>query len=55
VIDHGNLKGSSVEGPEESRESVVFPAEAIKYLPEEWQKHFYALKEGGQGVLENCR
>ncbi|MDQ8727391.1 hypothetical protein [Bradyrhizobium sp. LHD-71] len=37
---------------EEPKEYVVFPEEAIKYLPEEWKKHLYALKEEGQGVLE---
>ncbi len=24
----------------------------MKYLPEEWQKHLYAIKEEGQGILE---
>lgn len=41
-----------MEEPEASQEYVVFPEEAIKYLPEEWQQHLYALKEEGQGVLE---
>jgi hypothetical protein len=41
-----------VEEPEEPQEYVVFPEESIKYLPEEWQQHLYALKEEGQGVLE---
>lgn len=41
-----------MEEAEEPREYVVFPEEAIKFLPEEWKKHFYALKEEGQGVLE---
>lgn len=41
-----------MEEPEETQEYVVFPEEAIKYLPEEWQQHLYALKEEGQGVLE---
>jgi hypothetical protein len=41
-----------VKEPEEQREYVVFPAEAIKYLPEEWQKHLYATKEEGQAILE---
>jgi hypothetical protein len=45
-------KGSTVEEQEEPREYVIFPEEAIKYLPEEWQQHLYALKEEGQGVLE---
>ncbi|TGQ89971.1 hypothetical protein EN851_20255 [Mesorhizobium sp. M8A.F.Ca.ET.208.01.1.1] len=37
---------------EEPPEYVVFPEEAIQYLPEEWQEHILALKEEGQGVLE---
>lgn len=41
-----------MEEPEAPQEYVVFPEEAIKYLPEEWQQHLYALKEEGQGVLE---
>lgn len=41
-----------MEDAEEPQEYVVFPEEAIKYLPEEWQKHLYALKEEGHGVLE---
>jgi len=41
-----------MEKVEEPQEYVVFPEEAIKYLPEEWQKYVYALKEEGQGVLE---
>ncbi|MDH2352194.1 hypothetical protein QCM80_16220 [Bradyrhizobium sp. SSUT112] len=41
-----------MEEPEAPQEYVVFPDEAIKYLPEEWQQHLYALKEEGQGVLE---
>lgn len=43
-----------VSDVEETREPeyVVFPEEAIKYLPEEWRKHLTALKEEGQGVLE---
>ena len=51
-LDHAKQKGSDVEKTEEPQEYVVFPEEAIKYLPEEWQKHFYALKEEGQAVLE---
>lgn len=51
-FDRAELKGSDVEEPEEPQEYVVFPEEAIKYLPEEWQKHVYRLKEEGQGVLE---
>lgn len=51
-LDHAGLKGNDVEEPEEPQEYVVFPEEAIKYLPEEWQKHVYGLKEEGQGVLE---
>lgn len=39
---------------QESREYVVFPEQAIKYLPEEWQHHLYALKREGQGVLETA-
>lgn len=41
-----------MEKPEAPQEYVVFPEEAIKYLPEEWQQHLCALKEEGQGVLE---
>lgn len=41
-----------MEKTEEPQEYVVFPEEAIKYLPEEWKKYLYALKEEGQGVLE---
>ncbi|RCS23834.1 hypothetical protein DUT91_11210 [Phyllobacterium salinisoli] len=41
-----------MEESEAPQEYVVFPEEAIKYLPEEWQQHLYALKEEGQGVLE---
>jgi hypothetical protein len=41
-----------LEKTEEPQEYVAFPEEAIKYLPEEWKKHLYALKEEGQGVLE---
>ncbi|TIX41475.1 MAG: hypothetical protein E5V40_10195 [Mesorhizobium sp.] len=37
---------------EEPQGYVVFPEESIKYLPEAWRKHIYALKEEGQGVLE---
>lgn len=47
-------KENNVEEPEESREYVVFPEEAIKYLPKEWQQQLYALKEEGQGVLETA-
>lgn len=43
-----------VEETEERQEYVVFPEEAIKYLPEEWQQHLYALKEEGQAVLETA-
>ncbi|MBP2537503.1 hypothetical protein [Agrobacterium tumefaciens] len=43
-----------MEEPEEPREYIVFPEEAIKYLPEEWQQQLYALKEEGQGVLETA-
>jgi hypothetical protein len=45
-------KGCTVEEQEEPREYVIFPEEAIKYLPEQWQQHLYALKDEGQGVLE---
>jgi len=41
-----------MDEPEEPQEYVVFPEEAIKYLPEEWQKHLYAVKEEGRGILE---
>ncbi|NEI65024.1 hypothetical protein [Rhizobium leguminosarum] len=44
-------KGGGVEETEESQEFVEFPEEVIKYLPEEWQQHLYALKEEGQAVL----
>lgn len=42
-------KVSDLEEPEEPREYDTFPGEAIKYLPEEWQQHLYALKEEGRG------
>ena len=51
-LDHVKLKGNDVKKTEEQQEYVVFPEEAIKYLPEEWKKHLYALKEEGRGVLE---
>ncbi|AVH45546.1 hypothetical protein [Agrobacterium tumefaciens] len=41
-----------MEEPEAPREYIVFPEEAIKYLPEEWQQQLYALKDEGQGILE---
>jgi hypothetical protein len=41
-----------VEKTKEPQEYIVFPEESIKYLPEEWKKHLYELKEEGQGVLE---
>jgi hypothetical protein len=44
-FDHAELKGSDVEEPKELQEYVVFPEEAIKHLPEEWQKHVYELKK----------
>lgn len=44
--------GGDVKEPEEPQEYVIFPEEAIKYLPEEWQKHLYAIKEEWQGILE---
>lgn len=37
---------------EQPREYIVFPEEALKYLPEEWQQQIYALKEEGIGILE---
>nr|WP_281720601.1 hypothetical protein [Nitrosomonas nitrosa] len=37
---------------EEELEYVSFSEDAIKYLPEEWQRYLLALKEEGQGVLE---
>lgn len=40
------------DDPEEQFEYVSFSEDAIKYLPEEWQQHLFALKEEGQGVLE---
>jgi hypothetical protein len=43
-----------MEEPEEPQEYVVFPEEAIKYLPDEWQKHLSALKAEGHGVLESA-
>ncbi len=51
-FDHAELKGSDVEEPKGQHEYVAFPEEAIKYLPEEWQKHLNGLKEEGRGVLE---
>jgi hypothetical protein len=41
-----------MDEPKEQQDYVVFPQEAIKYLPEEWQKHLSALKKDTQGVLE---
>ena len=41
-----------MEEPKEPQEYIVFPEEAIKYLPEEWQKHVYGLEKEVQGVLE---
>lgn len=41
-----------MEEPDETPEYVVFPEEAIRYLPEEWRQHLYSLKEAGVGVLE---
>ncbi|MCP1214365.1 hypothetical protein, partial [Acetobacter okinawensis] len=38
--------------PEEPRNYVIFPEEAIKYLPEEWQKHLHAINEEAFGILE---
>lgn len=38
--------------PEQPRDYFVFPEEAIKFLPEEWQQHFHALIDEGQAVLE---
>lgn len=38
--------------PEEPRNYVIFPEEAIKYLPEEWQKHLHAINEEALGILE---
>jgi hypothetical protein len=35
----GAEKGSDVEELKGQQECVVFPEEAIKYLPDEWQKH----------------
>jgi hypothetical protein len=43
-----------VEEPKEPQEYIVFPEEAIKYLPEEWQKHICGLREEAQGVLEEA-
>jgi hypothetical protein len=51
-LDHAELKGNDMEKTDEPQEYIVFPEEAIKYLPEEWKKHLYALKQEGQGVLE---
>lgn len=51
-LDDAKLKGGNMEKTEEPQEYVVFPEEAIKYLPEEWQRHLFALKEEGQAVLE---
>ncbi len=51
-VDYAELKGNDVKEPEEPQEYVVFPEEAIKYLPKEWQTHLYGLKNAGQGILE---
>ena len=40
-----------MQDPEEPQEYVVFPEEAIKYLPEDWQERLYAIKEEGRGIL----
>ena len=45
-------KGERREKNRREEEYVIFPEEAIKYLPEEWKKHLCALKEEGRGVLE---
>jgi hypothetical protein len=50
-FDHAERKGSDVEEPKEPQEYVVFPEEAIKYLPAEWQKNVYGLKKEVHGVL----
>jgi len=36
---------------DEDQEYVVFPEEAIPYLPKEWQENLLALKEEAQGLL----
>lgn len=41
-----------MEEQEEPQEYVIFPDEAIKHLPEEWQQHLHALKDETYGVLE---
>ncbi|MDB5620674.1 hypothetical protein [Tardiphaga sp.] len=43
-----------MEESEELQEFIVFPEEAIRYFPLEWQKHLHALKEEGQGILESA-
>lgn len=40
--------------PNEPQEYIAFPEEAIKYLPEEWQKHVHGLEKELQGVLETA-
>lgn len=46
------MQGGDVDEPEEGQEYIVFPEEAIKYLPDEWQRHLCALKDEVKGVLE---
>jgi hypothetical protein len=53
-FDHAEQKGSDVEEPKEPQEYILFPKEAIKYLPEEWQKHVCGLEKEVQGVLEGA-
>ncbi|WP_404424204.1 hypothetical protein [Thalassospira australica] len=38
--------------PYEDGDYVVFPEEALKYLPEKWQDHIHSLKEEGKAVLD---
>jgi len=36
------------------KEYIVFPEEAIKYLPPEWQQHFQKIFDDGKAVLEDA-
>jgi len=36
------------------KEYIVFPEEAIKYLPPEWQQRFHKIVDDGKAVLEDA-
>lgn len=36
------------------KEYIVFPEEAIKHLPPEWQQHFQRIVDEGKAVLEDA-